>query len=50
MTGMPKCILIVDDSAAVRRSLRASFELAGFEVCGEAVDGFDALEQRVAGV
>lgn len=42
---MPRRILIVDDSAYVRRSLRALF--AGqrdFEVCGEATDGQNGIE------
>lgn len=43
---MPKCILIVDDSEPVRREVRLFFESeSGFEVCGEAVDGQDALEK-----
>jgi DNA-binding NarL/FixJ family response regulator len=43
---MPRRILIVDDSAYVRRSLRALF--AGqrdFEICGEATDGQDGIEK-----
>ena len=42
---MPKCILIVDDNASVRRLLRAAFEQPGWEVCGEAVNGRDAIEK-----
>lgn len=43
---MPKCILIVDDSEPVRRAVRSFFESQSeFEVCGEAVDGQDALEK-----
>jgi DNA-binding NarL/FixJ family response regulator len=42
---MPKCILIVDDNASVRRLLRAAFELPGWEVCGEAVNGRDAIDK-----
>jgi DNA-binding NarL/FixJ family response regulator len=43
---MPKCILIVDDHEQLRRLVRAYLEHeGGFFVCGEAVDGFDALEQ-----
>jgi two-component system, NarL family, response regulator NreC len=37
------CILLVDDSAAIRRGLRREFERAGWVVCGEAVDGREAL-------
>jgi len=43
---MPRRILIVDDSAYVRRSMRALF--AGqrdFEICGEATDGQNGIEQ-----
>jgi two-component system chemotaxis response regulator CheY len=43
--AMPKCILIVDDSATVRTIIRGFLEEAGFEVCGEAIDGVDAIEK-----
>jgi DNA-binding NarL/FixJ family response regulator len=43
---MPKSILIVDDSAAVRTTARCFLQnQLGLEVCGEAVDGLDALEK-----
>src|SRR3981081_2352096 len=43
---MPKSILIVDDSEAIRSVLRTFLESReGFEVCGEAVDGVDAIEK-----
>ncbi|HSY33396.1 MAG TPA: hypothetical protein VLA42_15525 [Verrucomicrobiae bacterium] len=42
---MPKCVLIVDDSSAFRNAIRSSLEESGFEVCGEAVDGYDALQK-----
>jgi two-component system, chemotaxis family, chemotaxis protein CheY len=42
---MPHCVLIVDDNAAVRRMIRSQIESAGLEVCGEAVDGLDAIEK-----
>ena len=43
---MPKSILIADDSQTIRTVLRAFLEnRAGFEVCGEAVDGVDAIEK-----
>lgn len=41
---MQKCILIVDDNALVRRSLRTLFETHGWDVCGEAENGRDAIE------
>jgi DNA-binding NarL/FixJ family response regulator len=43
---MSKCILIADDSETIRTLIRAFIEnRAGFEVCGEAVDGVDAIEK-----
>jgi DNA-binding NarL/FixJ family response regulator len=43
---MPKRILIVDDSATIRTLIRAFLESrTGFEVCGEATDGVDAIEK-----
>ena len=43
---MPKCILIVDDSAIMRRTLRKLFEaIPEWEVCGEAENGRDGLKQ-----
>jgi DNA-binding NarL/FixJ family response regulator len=36
-------ILLVDDSAAIRRGLRREFERAGWVVCGEAADGREAI-------
>jgi DNA-binding NarL/FixJ family response regulator len=43
---MDKSLLIVDDSAPIRRCLRAFVESrSGFTVCGEAVDGVDAVEK-----
>ena len=46
---MPKCILIVDDHEHIRKLVRAFLESeAGFEVCGEAVDGYDAIEKAQA--
>ena len=43
---MPKSILIADDSDTIRTVLRTFLESReGFEVCGEAVDGVDAIEK-----
>jgi DNA-binding NarL/FixJ family response regulator len=41
---MPR-LLIADDSAASRRALRNLIEGNGWEVCGEAEDGFVAVEK-----
>ena len=39
-------VLIVDDYAAVRRAIRVGLErYPGFFVCGEALDGLDAIEK-----
>jgi DNA-binding NarL/FixJ family response regulator len=45
---MPKRILIVEDETVVRRAIRAFLELHHFEVCGEAVNGAEALEKAAA--
>ncbi len=43
---VPKCILIVDDSALIRRMIRETLEQhAGWEVSGEAVNGREAIEK-----
>jgi DNA-binding NarL/FixJ family response regulator len=43
---LPKNILIVDDSKPMRNSVRFLLERQpGFVVCGEAVDGIDAIEK-----
>lgn len=43
---MSYSILIVDDSAVVRRTLRSCFEDSGnWKVCGEAADGCEAIEK-----
>lgn len=36
-------VLVVDDHEIVRRGVRSLLQNAGFEVCGEAVDGSDAI-------
>ena len=38
-------ILLVDDHASARRSIRALLEEAGYDVVGEAADGRSALQQ-----
>jgi DNA-binding NarL/FixJ family response regulator len=43
--SLRNCILLVDDSPLVRRTLRKIFERAGWEVCGEAANGREAIEK-----
>lgn len=44
-----KCILIVDDNALMRKIVRALFEeRSDCKVCGEAVNGQDAIEKAAA--
>ena len=43
---MPKQVLIADDSHIIRKSLRAFLDSeTELQVCGEAVDGLDAIEK-----
>jgi DNA-binding NarL/FixJ family response regulator len=43
---MPKRILIVDDLEQIRKLIRAYLEEESeFHVCGEAIDGFDAIDK-----
>jgi DNA-binding NarL/FixJ family response regulator len=43
---MPKHVLIADDSDTIRKSLRAYLDSeTELQVCGEAVDGLDAIEK-----
>ncbi len=42
---MAKGVLLVDDNLLVRKTLRHIFEDAGFEICGEAGDGTQAVDQ-----
>ena len=45
---MPLRILVVDDHAVVRRGVRALLEShTGWEVCGEATNGRDAVEETL---
>ncbi len=46
--NLGNCVLIVDDSAIVRRGLRREFEGAGWIVCGEAENGRDAIAKAEA--
>jgi DNA-binding NarL/FixJ family response regulator len=41
----PLKILIVDDHEGVRRSLRSLLSSSDWSVCGEACDGFEAVEK-----
>ena len=42
---MPHRILLADDHEGVRRRVRSLLEAAGFEICGEAADGIDAVRK-----
>jgi len=43
---LPKCILIVDDHAYIRKVIRDFLENeSSFEVCGEVADGYDAVQK-----
>jgi DNA-binding NarL/FixJ family response regulator len=43
---MPKRILLADDLEHIRNLVRSFLqEELGFQVCGEAVDGYDAIEK-----
>jgi CheY-like chemotaxis protein len=42
---MSKRILVADDSDTVRRAVHSYLAGRDFEVCGEAVDGEDAVEK-----
>jgi two-component system, chemotaxis family, chemotaxis protein CheY len=43
--GVPNSIFIVDDNSDIRAGIRRQLELLGFDVCGEALDGIDALDK-----
>jgi DNA-binding NarL/FixJ family response regulator len=44
--AMPECILIVDDDPNIRKHTRHFLEReTQYSVCGEAVDGLDAIEK-----
>ena len=40
-------IVLADDSSVTRRSVRRSFEQAGWRVCGEASNGQEAIEKAI---
>ena len=40
-----KCILLVDDNSTVRLAVRSMFEANGYWICGEAVNGKEAVER-----
>jgi two-component system, chemotaxis family, chemotaxis protein CheY len=42
--GAGKTILIVDDNAAIRKTLASAFLSDGFKTCGEALNGREAIE------
>jgi DNA-binding NarL/FixJ family response regulator len=43
---VPRSVLIVDDHEAIRRGLRSLFRThPEFRICGEAVDGVDAIQK-----
>ncbi len=45
---MPPTILIADDSESVRRIVRRSLLSVGFTICGEAVDGVEAISKAAS--
>ena len=44
-TSPPSRLLLIDDGDAVRDVIRTFLEKKGFEVCGEAADGVEAIEK-----
>ena len=42
---MPHRILLADDHEGIRRRVRSALEDAGFDVCGEAANGQEAVRQ-----
>lgn len=45
---MPHRILLADNHEGIRRRVRSLLEAAGFEVCGEAADGLEAVRQATS--
>lgn len=44
-TSPPSKVLLIDDGDAVRDVIRIFLEKKGYEVCGEAADGVEAIEK-----
>jgi DNA-binding NarL/FixJ family response regulator len=42
---MPHRVLLADDHEGIRRRVRSALENAGFDVCGEAANGKEAVSQ-----
>jgi len=42
---MPRRILLADDHERIRHRVRSALEAADFDVCGEAINGLDAVEK-----
>jgi DNA-binding NarL/FixJ family response regulator len=45
---MPRRVLLADDYSGTRSHVRSYVQVAGFEVCGEAINGLDAIEKTKA--
>jgi DNA-binding NarL/FixJ family response regulator len=48
LSHMPNGLLIVDDDAIIRSALRSFVEADGYQVCGEAADGVEAIKRARA--
>jgi DNA-binding NarL/FixJ family response regulator len=48
MVAYPGKVLLIDDGDAVRDVIRTFLEKRGFQVCGEAADGVEAIEKAKA--
>ena len=48
MVAYPGRVLLIDDGDAVRDVIRIFLEKRGFQVCGEAADGVEAIEKAKA--
>ena len=45
MGRIPRTILVADDSQTIRQALCGLFEASGFDICPEATNGAEAIEQ-----